>query len=966
MNSFAASAIFLSPALRRVSFGAPPALGVYEAAARIVRWAGVAVVFALSSKATAQAVPWATTFTPAVDAAPLPEDRGADGLAQTLAKLRTWGSLMMIVAHPDDEDGGMMAFESRGAGIRTTLLTLTRGEGGQNAISGEVYDALGLIRTNELLLADRYSGTEQLWGTEADYGFSKTKEEAFTQWGRERVVRDVVRAVRAERPLVLASVFVGGITDGHGHHQIAGELAQEAFNLAGDPAVYPELGRPWKPLAVFAREPFAPVTAQGMYDYATDTWAPISFTNWVTGARTAAVPSADVEIPEGRWDPVLGRSYLQMAREGWGLQKSQNGGGNPPLAGPATVRYHRYGSRVTVPPGPGGFFAGMDVSLPGLASLAGGAPAPWLADGLRKLDSALTHASLAYTPAQPRGILTDLLDAARTLASLLAALDASSLPANNKADLRHELAIKQVQLNTALAEVLGLRLDALVTPAPPPGKGRKLDIYPELARAQAVPGESLDVRVRVTADGPWAAGDGDGLRLAATSLRTPPGEPWQVERLDSAGLGRARTEAAEVIFRVAVPRGARPTEPYFSRPSIEQAFYDLTDPALAGQSYTPYPVSASAEFHYDGVPIRLAEVVQGVERERGPGTQPTPLVVVPGLSVTLPQRVAVLPRGKRTLDVEAVVENEKAEPAEAVLRLQAPAGWEVSPAAVTLALGPGERARQTFTLTAPANPAKAALEAVATSGNDAYRSGFTRVGYGGLRRSNLFQAARMEVHPVDVAVAPGARVLYIAGTGDTVPEALRALGIPVDTLAPAALPSADLRPYSAIMLGVRTYTAAPSLAESSPALRRYAEEGGTVVVQYQSADFPGLPYPVHLGSSPAKVVDERSPVTLLDPNDPLLTAPNRITAADFDGWVEERGHGFAASWARAWKPLVRTADPGQAPQAGGLLVAPVGKGRYVYLALALYRQLPEGVEGAYRLLANLASGKAGWRVEGGG
>ena len=148
----------------------------------------------------AQAVPWATTLAPAIDATTLPEDRGAEGLAQTLNKLRTWGSLLMIVAHPDDEDGGMMAYESRGAGIRTALLTLTRGEGGQNAMTGDAYDALGVMRTNELLAADRYSGTEQIWGTEADYGFSKTKEEAFSQWGHDRVLRDVVRAVREQRP----------------------------------------------------------------------------------------------------------------------------------------------------------------------------------------------------------------------------------------------------------------------------------------------------------------------------------------------------------------------------------------------------------------------------------------------------------------------------------------------------------------------------------------------------------------------------------------------------------------------------------------------------------------------------------------------------------------------------------------------------------------------------------------------
>ncbi|HTX41378.1 MAG TPA: PIG-L family deacetylase, partial [Acidobacteriaceae bacterium] len=207
-------------------------------------------LFAFS--ASAQVVPWRTTIAASPDAQTLPQDRGADGLAQTLRKLDTWASLLFIVAHPDDEDGGMLAFESRGVGARTAILTLTRGEGGQNAMSDETYDALGLIRTNELLLADQYSGSEQFFSTVIDYGFSKTIEEAHQQWGRERVLCDVVRIVREYRPLVTASTFTGNITDGHGHHQVSGEMNQEAFTAAGDPNVCPDqiaAGlRPWSPL----------------------------------------------------------------------------------------------------------------------------------------------------------------------------------------------------------------------------------------------------------------------------------------------------------------------------------------------------------------------------------------------------------------------------------------------------------------------------------------------------------------------------------------------------------------------------------------------------------------------------------------------------------------------------------------------------------------------------------------------
>ena len=274
---------------------------------------------------------------PSETALPLPEDRGAAALAQSLKRLQTTASVLMIVAHPDDEDGPLLTYLSRSLGARVTLLTLTRGEGGQNAIGADTYDALGLIRTNELLKADEYYGVKQLWGTEADFGFSKTQEESFAKWGHDRVLYDAVLAVRQVRPQVIVSTFVGGVSDGHGHHQVSGEIAQEAFNAAADPTVFPDQLKnslqPWQPLAVYSMVPFAPIKGGHIFDYATGKWTQARFKNYVTGEAIEGALFADATIPVGKLDPALGRSYVQIAREGWGRQKSQYGGANPALSG---------------------------------------------------------------------------------------------------------------------------------------------------------------------------------------------------------------------------------------------------------------------------------------------------------------------------------------------------------------------------------------------------------------------------------------------------------------------------------------------------------------------------------------------------------------------------------------------------------------------------------------------------------
>ena len=909
----------------------------------------------LTVSARAQAIPWATSLAPTADAQSLPEDRGADGLAQTLRKLRTWGSLMMIVAHPDDEDGGMMAYESRGQGARTALMTLTRGEGGQNAMSGEAYDALGLMRTNELLLADEYSGTEQYWSRVADFGFSKTKEESLEKWCHDRVLYDVVRAIRINRPLVLTSVFTGNIPDGHGQHQVSGEMAQEAFSAAGDPMVFPDqiaAGlKPWSPMKVYARAPFFPASSKGMYDYATGKYSPVHVYDYVAKKWSDSFPAPTLSVPEGTYDPVLGRSYFQMAREGWSQQKSQYGGGYTPLPGPNSVSYHRYGSRVGGGASEKNFFDGIDTTLPGLAALAHG-HVPGIAEKLRAIDADIVRAAVEYKPEAPEKTAPALHDAFLKTKALKDEIDRSGAGADEIYDLDHELGIKLAQLNNALAEAFGLEVDALVT------SGAQDSLQPQETPLTVTPGTPVDVRVHVTAAAGWGAGH--VLELARSWVETRAGGDWTVS---PPATGLPAGDVEDHVFRLTVAGDAPPTAPYFARPSIEQPYYDLSDPKLANTSMTPYPVSGWAMWVYDGVPITLGRVVQTVHRVHGIGAVSEPLVVAPSLAVSLPAHAAVVPVEKDTYSVTVTVTNEQLAVENATLKLDTSAGLTAEPASYPLTLAPGEHRTESFTVYLPAgaHSGGSTLSAVADSGGRAYTSGFERVGYPGLRPGYLSPPATMLLRPIDVHVAPDLKIGYVMGTGDEVPEDLAEIGLHPQLLSRDEVLSGDLDRFDTIIIGIRAYSARPELAAANPRLLDFVKAGGTLIVQYQGSEYDhGYgPYPLKLGAA-ERVVEEQAPVKLLPAgNSSLLSWPNRITEADFSGWVEERGHSFLESWDPRYTALTETADIGQDSQRGGLVNAVYGKGQYIYVAFALYRELPEAVPGAFRLFANLVSaGKA--------
>jgi len=914
------------------------------------------VLILLAGLAAAQN-PSAIQIKPAVNPLPLPIDRGSSALWQSLLKLHTRASLIMFTAHPDDEDGGMLTYETRGQGSRAALFTLNRGEGGQNVMSNNYWDQLGLVRTEELLAADRYYGVQQFWSSVIDYGFSKTREEALEKWGHDRVLYDSVRVVRMDRPLVVTSVFVGNPSDGHGHHQVAGQMAQEVFNAAGDPNVFPDqikAGlRPWTPLKMYARVPFFSVSPKGMYDYATGKWLPVRFHDYLNNTWIEGVPSTNVEVPEGTYDPTLGLDFVQVSREGLGYQKSQNGGTALPLAGVVNIPYHRYGSRVQVPDKENSFFDGIDTSLMGIASLAKGDNV-FLRTDLSDLNSLVEKAMAEFSTAHPEKTAPALADGLKKVTETIDQVNSSSLDEESKYDVLHELRIKQAQFNDALAEALGLSINAAVAPEHKPSGPFARFMGPQETFQTAIPGQKFGVNVHVVNQSSVP------VELKDVQLKPGGGETWNIktdEPFSSASIDNSAP--TNVHFEVEVPENAKPTEPYFSRPNIEQPYYNINDKQYAELPLAPYPLSAWVDFTYQGTPIRVAQVVQTIKRETGPGNVYEPLIVAPAISVSVSPSAGIVPVGKTSFSLTALVHSNVKGAAQGTLKLNLPASWRSEPATADFHMNrDGEEQSVDFTVFPTQVEEKPYdITAVAEYNGHSYERGYVTVGYPGLRPYNLYRAATYRTTGVNVKVANDLNVGYVMGTGDEVPQSLENLGIKVHFLTDQDLASANLSKYDVILLGIRTYAARPALITYNGRLLDYVKNGGVVIVQYQTPqyDHDFGPYTYTLTNDPEKVVDETSQVQILDPNSALMKWPNQITSKDFNGWVEERGHDFMKSWDPKYVALTETHDPDQDPQKGGLLYARYGKGAYIYVAYALYRQLPEGVPGAYRLMANLIS-----------
>lgn len=910
--------------------------------------------FFSTSSARAQS-PTAVTSAPDVTAQPIPFDRGAAALWQSLQKLHTRASLLMVTAHPDDEDGGMLTYASRGQGARVALLTLNRGEGGANVMSSDYFDALGLVRTEELLAADQYYGTQQFWTRVIDYGFSKTKEESLDNWGHDRVLADVVRVVRMTRPLVITSVFVGGRTDGHGNHQTAGQMAQEAFKAAGDPAMFPEQLkdglRPWKPVKDYARVPFTRITDKGIYDYADGKYYPAEFHNYTDGTVAKGELSAAVEIPEGEYNPLLGLTYEQVSRLGLGHQRSQNGGTGMPPAEEQMSPYHRFASLVSVPDKESTFFDGIDVSLMGIAGLGQGGDSTFLKEGLAHINSLVEKATHDFSAKSPESIASTLAEGLKATNELIERVASSNLSDDSKYDIDHELKIKQVQFGNALAEALGLSVLATVAPEKEPsGPFARFFRNPETFQV-AIPGQQFWVKVHTTNPTNLP------VQVASVAIETPQGEQWKVNPESQTSGTLKSNQSLDTRFAIQASPNAAYTRPYFTRPDVEKPYYDIQQQQFLNMPLAPYPVAAKVQFTFDGVPFAVSQVVQSVKRVTGAGTILEPLVVAPAISLAMAPQAGIVPLSSKAFDLTVTVHSNVKGPAKGTVKLDLPQGWKSEQEEFSTAKDGDDQTLKFHVVPGRIEQKPYTITAVATYDSREYKEGYHTIGYPDLRPYNLYRASAYRTTGVDVKIAPDLNVGYVVGAGDDVPLSLANLGINVHFLSTGDLAGGDLSKFDAIVLGVRAYAVRDDLKTNNGRILDYAKNGGVVIVQYNTPEYDHNygPYPYKMGPNPEEVTDEHSKMAILEPANAVFTWPNKITSKDFDNWVEERGSKFLQSWDNNYQPLLETHDAGQEPQKGGLVYAKYGKGAYIYNAYAFYRQMPEGVPGAYRLFANMIS-----------
>ncbi len=838
-------------------------------------------------------------------------DLGAAGVLQQMLKLRTTASVLLIGAHPDDEDSAFIARAARGDHARVAYLSLNRGEGGQNVIGPEQYDALGVIRTEELLQARALDGGRQFFARTYDFGFSKTLAEASRFWGDQEVLRDMVRAIRQFRPLVVYSIFSGTPADGHGHHQLSGKLAPLAYRAAGDPAQFPEQIseglRPWRALKLYR------------------------------AAQPGETPTAAVQT--GQLDPLLGRSYAEIAAEGRSQHKSQ-AQGTLEIHGPVESDLVLLDSAIKTQPSEKSVFDGIDTSISGMGAITG-LPGGAISAPLSAIDLATGKAIDGFDIRQPAGSVRSLANVVSAIRAARAALKSAAGEAQAKADADFILADKEKNAVLALREASGTTMDALSS------------------TETAAPGETFSSRVEIFLSQPSL------VKITGVSLKAPPG--WRVQT-EAAQAGQTTMAGPfqmrevpdrEDSFLLSVSPDAAPTQPYWLVAPRKGWLYTWQDGSPKGEPFGAPLVIAEAQTEIGGVSVTLTQPLEYRLVDQARGELRRNIDVVPAIAVSFDSPLEIVPIAAAGQPRRVVVrlQSNASAATSGQVRLETPPGWKAFPASAPFNLA---RKGQHDALAFQVTPGKAALpghytlKAVASSGGRVFDLSMRTISYPHIQTHRLYAPAEAQVQLIDLKVAP-VKVGYIMGSGDLVPEALRRMGLDVTLLDEDALSAGDLSRFDTIVVGIRASEVRPDFVAANERLLDYVRAGGTLIVQYQQGVYSSMnlaPFPVQIGS---RVTDETAPVKILAPDNPVFTTPNRIGPQDFEGWVQDLNLYAFTTFDARYVPLLESHDPGEPEQKGGEVYLTLGKGTFVYTAYAWFRQLPAGVPGAYRLFANLVS-----------
>lgn len=871
----------------------------------------------------------------------IPQDEGLPGLRLELLRLGTTARLMQVVAHPDDEDGGLLTLEARGHGVATLLMTLNRGEGGQNKIGSNLSDVLGVLRTEELLASDQYYGVQERFSRVADFGFSKTASETFEKWGGHDIaLADMVRVIRTFRPDVLVARFSGTDRDGHGNHQASSILAREAFRAAADPKRFPEQ------------------IAQGLEPWQAKKFYIGNVCPW--GAMTCPDANWTLKFNTGERNDALGGSYVQFAMQGLRHQESQGAANWTVEPGDRFTFYKLVDSVIPSAAAKDGheksFFDGIDTSLSALAYQADAASKlPRLRSELQQIAKLIADAASAAKGSDASASVAPLAKAVSSLRQVDTEIEASNLAANAKVELMTEIATKQQQAETALNLALGLTLVTDVSQKSGAHAG-----VPKEADALTTVSPGQEFTVAVT----FHNGSKQALTIDHISLEVPSG--WNTINAKTKSETVAPGKDLHADFGLRVPKETPYTRPYWHRDDPDtESLNHIDNEKYATLPFPPPALRARVEYSVsDGAAHTRSTITAAVATRfiDDAGKQAArPLAVVPAFSVMLePGTQAISTHNGKTTTVAVGITSNLSRATQGTLRLELPDGWRSEPAQlpVTFKTLGEKRDFQFKVFPAGLQQGRATLRAVLASDGEKYSEGYTLVTREDLGSFHYYQPARQRVSIIDVQAPHDLKVGYIMGAGDDIPIVLKQIGMDVTMIPPENLATEDLNKFGTIVLGIRAYDTQKDVAANNKKLLDFVSAGGTLVVQYNTGvpDFNSgkfTPYSAEL--SRARVSVEEAPVQILAPDNSVFHTPNAITQHDFDGWIQERGLYFMDKWDDHFQALLACHDPGEDEQKGGLLLAHYGKGTYIYAGYAFFRQLPAGVPGAVRLYANLLS-----------
>ena len=856
------------------------------------------------------------TLVPRAGAQPVRPAADHADLGVALRQLNTVGAFMMATAHPDDENNGLLALLSRGQGIRTVLVTATRGDGGQNEIGPELFDALAVLRTEELLAAHRLDGAEQYFTRAVDFGYSFSRDETFGRWGRDEILSDYVRMIRTVRP----DVVLGMSPDGEGggqHHQSSAVLAHEAYHAAADPSRFPDqltTGlRPWQ---------------------ASKFYFSVGFGYRFRGGSPP--PDARTRVDIGRYDPLLGQTYAEIGSHARSMHKCQ--GMSPLIALPGTA-LARYQLTETTIPGQEGVeeasvFDGIDHSIEGLARFADAGVSGELATGLAELARLARSALEIFERAGSEAAGAPLLQGLAAVRDLRGRLSAFALGDDARYEIDFRLEAKERQFERAVVLAHGLRFEAfaddgLVTPEQP--------VQVAVLAANRGATDVVVTGVRMSGF------EGDVSACAGQPLAA--GETYRCAPERSIPVDEPLTD----IHWTHVPGMAR---------------YAFDDGVPFGAPFRPTPFTVTVEIEF---PTGRVLVEQPVEYRYGDdlfaGEKRTALTVVPRVAVEITPDIAIIPDEMRDpREVRVTVTNTGHDPVDGDVRLELPTGWTATPPTARVQFAREDESRTVrFSVLAGAAPVGAHVIRAVVQADDGttFDQGYQVVEYPHTGRRHLVRPAEATFKVIDVEMAPDLTVGYVNGVGDAVPTAIEQLGARLEFIDADALAWGDLGRYDVIVTGVRAYERRADLRANNDRLLQYVEDGGMVIVQYNKFEFNEAQYgPYAAGVSRNRVTDPAAPIRVLANDHPLFAWPNTIGAATWDDWVQERGLYFLGDKDPAYVDLIELEDTFEwnaGVKRGALVEARPGRGRWIYVGLGLWRQLPAGTTGAYQLLANLLS-----------